>query len=127
MQREPPVDQTRLWLRYSSEDLRAASYVLQAKPPFVEDALFHCQQAVEKAFKAFLTWHDHPFRRTHSIEEVGEQCLLIDNSLRSVVDAAAPLTGYAWKFRYPRRAGGTVRGRGSTGVGCRADGARLYP
>jgi hypothetical protein len=22
----------------------------------LEDALFHCQQAVEKAFKAFLTW-----------------------------------------------------------------------
>jgi HEPN domain-containing protein len=93
MQREPPADQTRLWLRYSAEDLRAASYVLQANPPFVEDALFHCQQAAEKAFKAFLTWHDQPFRRTHSIEEVGEQCLLIDDSLRTVVDAAAPLTG----------------------------------
>ena len=28
-------------------------------------------------------------------------CLAIDSSLRTVVDAVAPLTDYAWKFRYP--------------------------
>jgi hypothetical protein len=35
------------------------------------------------------------------LEEIGEQCLRLDASLRAVVDAAAPLTAYAWKFRYP--------------------------
>ena len=101
MQREPPAGPARQWLRHSAEDLRAASHDLQAAPPLVGDALFHCQQAAEKAFKAFLAWHGHPFRLTHSIEEIGEQCLAIDSSLQSVVDAAAPLTAYAWQFRYP--------------------------
>ena len=29
------------------------------------------EASVEKALKAFLSWHDRPFRKTHSIEELG--------------------------------------------------------
>lgn len=66
-----------------------------------DDVVFHAQQAAEKAFKAFLVWHQRTFRKTHSLEELGEQCLDIDLSLKPVVDRAVPLTEYAWKFRYP--------------------------
>ena len=41
------------------------------------------------------------FRKTHNLEEIGEQCLAIDPTLREVVDRAVPLTEYAWRFRYP--------------------------
>ena len=67
----------------------------------LDEAVFHCQQAAEKALKGFLTWHGCTFRRTHNLEEVGEQCLTIDQSLREFVDQAVPLSEYAWKFRYP--------------------------
>ncbi len=60
-----------------------------------------CQQAAEKALKGFLTWHDRPFRKTHSLEEPGEQCLTVVPALRPIIDQAVPLTEYAWKFRYP--------------------------
>lgn len=63
--------------------------------------MFHCQQAVEKAFKAFLTYHDQPFRKTHNLEELGEECLRLDASLAQLVDEAVPLSEYAWAFRYP--------------------------
>jgi len=43
---------------------------LKASLPFLEDALFHCQQAVEKALKGFLTWHDRPFEKTHDLGAV---------------------------------------------------------
>jgi len=46
-------------------------------------------------------WHSVPFRKTHSLEELGEQCLDVDSTLRALIDCAAPLTEYAWKFRYP--------------------------
>jgi hypothetical protein len=46
---------TRAWLVKAANDLRAAAVDLAATPPLLEDALFHCQQAAEKAFKAFLT------------------------------------------------------------------------
>ena len=52
---------TQDWLARSDEDLRNAEHDLTAVPPFVRDALFHAQQAVEKACKGFLAWHDQPF------------------------------------------------------------------
>ena len=95
------VSETRSWFRKAIADLRAAEHALLAQPPLLEDLLFHCQQACEKALKAFLTWHDVPFRKTHSLEELGEQCLRIDPSLGGIVDAAVPLTEFAWAYRYP--------------------------
>jgi HEPN domain-containing protein len=99
-------DQARLadtaaWLAKARLDLRSAEHALTASEPLHEDVAFHSQQAVEKSFKALLTLHDIPFRKTHSIEELGRQCLTIDPSLRTLVDQAAPLSQYAWRFRYP--------------------------
>jgi HEPN domain-containing protein len=93
--------ETRAWFRRAVEDLRAADHALRADPPLLEDLLFHCQQAAEKALKGFLVWHSKPFRKTHSLEELGEACLAIDASLRGCIDPAVPLTQYAWEFRYP--------------------------
>ena len=95
------VEETRAWFHKAAGDLRAAAHDLTGDPPLLEDAVFHCQQAIEKAFKGFLVWHDHPFRKTHNLEEIGETCLAIDRSLKRLVDSAVPLTEYAWKFRYP--------------------------
>ena len=66
--------------------------------------MFHAQQAAEKSMKAFLAWHDVPFRKTHNLEELGQQCVLVDAMLEPAADQAAPLTEYAWKFRYPGEA-----------------------
>ena len=49
------VAETRAWLAKASLDLAAADHELTAEPPFVEDIVFHAQQAVEKSFKALLT------------------------------------------------------------------------
>jgi hypothetical protein len=86
----------RSWLIKAANDLRGAEIDLAAEPPLLEDALFHCQQVVEKVWKAFLTYHQQPFRRTHSLEETGEACLVFDATLRPLVDEAAPLSEYAW-------------------------------
>ena len=95
------VADTRAWLLKAGDDLRGAEVDLEAVPPLLGDALFHCQQAVEKSLKAFLTWHDHPFRKTHDLGEVGGQCVRIDPTLEPLLRQASPLTEYAWKFRYP--------------------------
>ena len=74
---------------------------MTAPSPFTEHAVFHAQQAAEKALKGFLAWHSVPFRKTHSLEELGAQCEGVDGALKPVIDKAVPLTKYAWKFRYP--------------------------
>jgi HEPN domain-containing protein len=95
------VAETKAWLRKAALDLHAAEHDLIASPPLLADAVFHCQQAVEKSLKAFLMWHNIPFRKTHSLEELGEQCLDLDQTMKTLIDRAVPLTEYAWKFRYP--------------------------
>jgi HEPN domain-containing protein len=92
---------TKAWAAKASSDLRSARHAMSAEPPLCEDALFHCQQAVEKLFKAVLTWHDVPFRKTHSLEELGRQCAELEPALGTLVDEAAPLSEYAWRYRYP--------------------------
>jgi HEPN domain-containing protein len=72
---------TRGWLRRAAADLRGADIDLVADPPLIGDAVFHCQQAAEKALKAFLAWHDLPFRKTHDLGEIGQQCIALDRSL----------------------------------------------
>jgi HEPN domain-containing protein len=89
------------WLRRSEQDIRAAETDLTAHPPLLSDTAFHCQQSIEKALKAFLVWHDVPFRRTHDLAEIGQQCISIDASLEPLCRRAEPLTVYAWTFRYP--------------------------
>ena len=94
-------EDTRAWLLKARGDLAKAHHAMTAEEPFRDDAVYHSQQAVEKAMKALLTWHDVPFRKTHSLEELGRQCIVIDQSLQILVDQAVPLSEYAWKFRYP--------------------------
>ena len=95
------VAETHSWFVKAANDLRAADLLGKTEPPLLEDVVFHCQQAAEKALKGFLTWHGSPFGKTHNLEEIGEQCLKLDTTLKEVVDRATPLTAYAWKFRYP--------------------------
>lgn len=93
--------EVRGWFSKAGKDLATAEYELQAEPPFAEDILFHSQQAVEKSLKGFLSWHGIPFRKTHNLIELGEVCCQVDRSLEPLLRRAAPLTEYAWKFRYP--------------------------
>ncbi len=107
---DPRIEDARAWLAKAELDLRAADLELGTPEAGLwADVVFHAQQAAEKALKAFLAFHDRPFRKTHSIEEVGRACTAIDPTLTALVDAAAPLTEFAWKFRYPGDVGEPTR------------------
>ena len=92
---------TKAWLTKAGQDLRRVEILLGTEPPDVEGALYHCQQAAEKAFKSFLTWHDVPFRRVHELDVIGGHCVDVDPTLKDLADRADILTKYAWQFRYP--------------------------
>ncbi len=80
------------WFAKAAQDLRRVEILLAADPPDLEGALFHAQQAAEKAIKGFLTWHDVPFRRVHELDEIGEQCVGMDSSLADLMSRADSLT-----------------------------------
>ncbi len=89
------------WIEKAPIDLRSARALLDAG--IVSSALFHCQQAAEKGFKAFLTWHAIPFRRVHDLEETGALCVSVDPELAPIVKRAEPLTAYALEASVSRR------------------------
>ena len=95
------IAEARSWFLKASADLRAAEFELTARPPLTADIVFHAQQAVEKAIEGFLSWHDRTFRKTHNLVEIGEAAASVDPTLEPVLRRAAPLTEYAWRFRYP--------------------------
>jgi HEPN domain-containing protein len=67
----------------------------------LRSALFHCQQAAEKSLKAFLTWHQTPFPRTHNLTLLSGFWLDLDATLDAVVVPSLALTRFAVAMRYP--------------------------
>lgn len=60
------VSETKEWLIKATQDLRSAEHALTALPPLLGDVAYHCQQATEKALKAFLEIAD-PWDAKNSI------------------------------------------------------------
>lgn len=89
------------WLDRVRADLRGAEVLLSIEPPVLGIACYLCQQAAEKALKAFLTWKQTPFRRTHDIEELVRSCAALDPAFVSLFPPGATLTPYSFEFRYP--------------------------
>jgi HEPN domain-containing protein len=86
------------WLRQAAKDRNAAGVLIGPEP---SRSVFHSQQAAEKAVKAFLTFHQIPFRKTHNLTDLGSQCAAVDPSLEPILRDVADLTDYASAFRYP--------------------------
>ncbi len=102
MQPDPArIADTKAWLSKAGYDIRSAEVARAAEPPLFSDMVFHCQQATEKALKGFMAWHDVPFRKTHNLIELGEQCAQLDAALEPLLRRASPLTRYATEYRYP--------------------------
>ena|ERR1700683_659110 len=89
------------WLREAAKDLHSARLLLPTEEPEASRSLFHCQQAAEKAAKAFLALRNTPFRKTHDLVQLGLQCGDFDPALGRLMSEAADLTDYASAFRYP--------------------------
>jgi HEPN domain-containing protein len=86
------------WLRQAEKDRNAAEVLVQVEP---SRSVFHSQQAAEKATKAFLTFHQLAFRKTHDLTDLGAQCANADPSLEPILREVEDLTDYASAFRYP--------------------------
>ena len=100
----PPLfraEEAREWLRVAARDLRMADLALADAPPLVGEALYHAQQATEKALKGFLVWSGVRYPFTHDIRKLLDLCAPLDPTLDTALAAAVDLTQFAVRFRYP--------------------------
>ena len=91
----------RSWLIKARHDLAAARKLASDPEPYLDTAIYHCQQAAEKAIKGFLVFHDTRFEKTHDIQHLVTLATPIASSLEPWLDAAERLTPYAAAYRYP--------------------------
>lgn len=92
-------DLVRGWLLKAESDLAAARLIIDGDGPY-DTACFHCQQAMEKFFKAFLLYHDQKIVRTHDLEELAEMCSLLDGTFVWEGFDLEEITDYAIAARY---------------------------
>jgi uncharacterized protein len=59
------------WLRVAERDRRTVIACMAQDPPLRDSAAFHCQQAIEKLLKGFLTLAGKRGGKTHSLEQLG--------------------------------------------------------
>jgi HEPN domain-containing protein len=60
-------DLMRQWLSKAEEDLGAAEILISHKTSYLSAVGFHCQQAAEKFLKAWLTFNQIEFPKTHDL------------------------------------------------------------
>ena len=89
------------WLTKAREDLVTVELLqkFDTYPHLV--AAFHCQQAVEKSLKAFLTAHGTRFAHRHDLGYLLELCRDVDAACAVLETDIAGLTSYAVEMRYP--------------------------
>src|SRR5262245_28323609 len=89
------------WLTKAQHDLAAARKLAEKPDPYLDVAIYHCQQAAEKAVKGFLVFYDKEFEKTHNIRLLITLAIPYESGFSSWLKAATQLTPYAGMFRYP--------------------------
>lgn len=97
---DPRAELARGWHDRAERDLRLARLAV-SDPTLAGLAAFHCQQAAEKAFKAFLAWQDQPMPRTHDLPDLLMRCLALEPAFAALEEAARRLDVYLTAGRYP--------------------------
>jgi HEPN domain-containing protein len=87
------------WLYKAEEDLNSAEYLLNGN--FYGTAIYHTQQAAEKAFKAYCVYISITIPRTHNLDMLCQTCQIADSSFSSIYLYAIDLNGLDVAFRYP--------------------------
>lgn len=89
------------WMRAAERDLAAVEYLRGADPPFIEQALFLCQQAAEKSLKAVLIAKGISPPRTHDLLTIWLLASKVVSEWTEPMTDLTKLASYAVTPRYP--------------------------
>jgi uncharacterized protein len=93
------------WLDVAQMDRRGVEVLLAVDPPALGLAAYHCQQAVEKLLKGFLTLAGKRGGKTHSLARLGSAAAASFPEIAELVAATKGWGGWAVDFRYPAQRG----------------------
>lgn len=105
MKPDPRAEGVR-WLRQAEHDLSDAEYSLDGRRYAL--ACFLCQQAAEKALKAYLYTCGADQVLGHSVADLMSECAALDRDFGALRPSAAPLDQYYVPTRYPNSLPGGI-------------------
>jgi HEPN domain-containing protein len=88
------------WMYHAEQDLMAAR-ALSRRADLFEPAVFHCQQAVEKALKGFMLYKSRRLFDGHNITWLCKQAALTDAAFTPFIEKTAELNKFYIEARYP--------------------------
>ncbi|MCL2261396.1 MAG: HEPN domain-containing protein [Fibromonadales bacterium] len=92
-------DSTKSWIFFAENSIISAKELL-GTPRLTGEVAFHCQQAIEKYFKAYLLEHDKPIPKIHDLLKLyGEIKKVKDWSLEE--DKLIAIKNLYTESRYP--------------------------
>jgi HEPN domain-containing protein len=91
----------RKWLVKARRDLLSAKRLARGSDPYLDTAIYHCQQCVEKAVKGWLVYHDQSFEKTHDLRLLVTLASEIEPKFTVWFDVAEQVSPYAIAYRYP--------------------------
>jgi len=90
------------WIKKAQGDYYAAGILAASDNPYVlPSACFHCQQCVEKIFKAYIIAKDGSFLKKHNLDELLNQCERHSSDFGDFIPACQILNTYEGTTRYP--------------------------
>ena len=96
------IELVKAWIEKAENDLTAAKHLITVKPnPPLDAVCFHAQQCAEKYLKAYLTYKEVEFQKTHDLGELIALASKTDDSFDDLIDIGEKLTDYAVDIRYP--------------------------
>lgn len=88
-----------IWLETAAQDLTHAQSALEFG--FFSHACFSCQQAAEKALKAYLFAQRQSLVRTHDLVKLLNRCVVFDGPFEELGEICVTLNEYYADTRYP--------------------------
>lgn len=91
----------RNWMRKARNDLLSAKKLARGKEPYLDTAIYHCQQLAEKCVKGWLVYNDTSFEKTHDLRLLVTLAAEVEPRFNAWHDAAEQIAPYATAYRYP--------------------------
>jgi HEPN domain-containing protein len=98
---DPKQELVDSWMEKAKRDYASAVKLASGPDPYYDTALYHCQQAAEKALKAWFVQSDLRFEKVHDLGALISLAEKRHPGFAELYEPAELLMPYASLYRYP--------------------------
>lgn len=93
-----PTKDWEIMMFKAERDLKSSKVLVDSE--LEDQAIYHYQQAGEKALKAYLLYTKSKVPKSHDLSAILDKCVELDETFEELYDSAENLTPFSTAFRY---------------------------